>query len=379
MEGAQPLAGANEPQPESDQVRGDTHRPNLTAVPGGASTSPDETTDDDTHEGTHGNGATRDAGPADAEARDADDAGADGATGVDDTEPEGRVPHSLAFREIERRASEEIHRLAAETLRELEGLRSEIGPTYVVGMGRAPDVPADRHHGNGTGTEGVFALARRVLDGPRALTSGHRGGAVDVTGRSGTPRGPRTAVLVLIGVLIVLLTTGSALFYGLKMQPKVYGAQAEFVLSPRYELSDTAVDRATENQLIVATSDAVLAPVSASTGVPLSTLRNEVSADIEGKSTVLAITAADPDPARALAIARLASVYYAQTAPTLAGDSTDTRPLQVKVMTPATALDRPLQPRPLNDLAAGLLVGLIVAGAVVLLLKRPWRSQPYWT
>ena len=51
--------------------------------------------------------------------------------------------------------------------------------------------------------------------------------------------------------------------------PRAYGGQVEFLLTPRVELSDTAVERALLTEEVILTSPSVLGPVAAQAGLSL--------------------------------------------------------------------------------------------------------------
>jgi capsular polysaccharide biosynthesis protein len=312
-----------------------------------------------------------------------------------DTSAEGADPApgvSATFREIERRASAEIHRLAAESRREIAALRKEFAPPAAV-ADEAADAggPVIRSR---FGPGGGWGLRRRAqpspVDGSIPRHPARRGygharledAAIGDPWRARSPRRPRAVTIVLVALALVLLSVGSAYVYGVRLQPPLYGAQATFLLTPQPELSDTAVDHQTETQLLVVTSSQVLAPVASSSGVPLATLQREVSADMDGRSYVLVITVADGDRQRAVSLADRVARQYAAVVPTLTGASAATRPVQVKALTSAAGIAEPLEPRPVRTLAAGLLVGILAAVVAVVLLRRPWRTgrqQPYWT
>jgi capsular polysaccharide biosynthesis protein len=343
VDASRPLVNPDGNPPSGDEPAGphqDGQRPALAAVPSGPAVEPE---------------AAHDPGGSEDEQRH----GPPGEPG------ESEAVVSATFRAIERRAYAEIHRLAAESRREIEALQREFPP------------PAPPQDDPGTGTGPPPGVRRR-------FRLGRDPGEEEKSGLAGTgrpQRTPRVLTLVLVALAIVLLSVGSAYVYGVRLQPELYGAEATFNLTPRFELSDTAVDRETETQLIVVTSSQVLQPVAALSGVPLSTLEREVSSDMAGRSNVLVITVADPDRRRATTLADLVARQYARVSPALTGTSAATRPVEVTPLTAATAIDEPLQPRPLRTVAAGLLVGTLAALLVVVLLRRPWRAgrqQPYW-
>jgi uncharacterized protein involved in exopolysaccharide biosynthesis len=200
----------------------------------------------------------------------------------------------------------------------------------------------------------------------------------------------------VLGALIVALFGGAAVGYSM-LQPTVYGAQADFILTARPELSDAAVDRAMVTQTMVVKSDPVLGPVAQQAGVALPRLRDQVSVDIVGRSNILRITVGDRDQARAVMLVQLITAAYLRApgdvptpaipqpapagsaAPPAAGDLGP--PIVPTVLTSATPLEQPLQPHPLRALAAGAILGLLVAAGAVALMLRPRaavRQAPHW-
>ena len=186
----------------------------------------------------------------------------------------------------------------------------------------------------------------------------------------------RPGLLVLLALFVVAVFAGGALAVNL-FQPTVYGAEAEFLLTPRLELSDTAADRAMVTQVMIVESPAVLQPVASRTGLSIAQLQDKIDVEIVGRSNILRITAADRDRADALNLVELVAAQYAASAP-----NSETAPIRATVLTPARPLDEPLQPQPMRALAAGTLLGLLAAGVLVIAAWRPWRlvrPSPYWT
>jgi capsular polysaccharide biosynthesis protein len=188
-------------------------------------------------------------------------------------------------------------------------------------------------------------------------------------------------VLVLVGVLVVLAFSSSALAYSLLAQERLYGAQVEYVLTPRADLSDTAVDRLSQTQLLIVTSPSVLQPVAAQLGTSLPALQGEVSAEMEGRSNIMRIIATDPDPQRALTVAGTVANEYEAVTHAQAARVAGTAPVTASLLTQARVMDQPVQPRPLRAVATGALLGLVVAALMVVALWRPgsWpRQRPEW-
>lgn len=378
MDGSQPLVTPDGDPPFEDEPADapqDGQRPALTAVPS-VPVQAGERAEEPPQER---------AGEPPQDAPPESDGTAPSGTPGDGADPGPGV--SATFREIERRASAEIQRIAAESRREIAALRKEFAPPEpVVGV---PDRDRSARRSRFR-RGGGLRKGREVSPADGWLPArgdGWPSARVDdvwVRDRWATrpPRRPGPVTLVLVAVGVVLLCVGTAYVVGARLQPTLYGAQATFLLTPQPELSDTAVDHLTETQLLVVTSSQVLQPVASHSHVPLATLEREVSADMDGHSYVLVITVADGDQQRAVSLADGVARQYAVVAPTLTGASPQTRPVDVKVLTSAAALDGPLEPRPLRTLAAGLLVGILAALVVVVVLRRPWRTarqQPYWT
>ncbi len=201
------------------------------------------------------------------------------------------------------------------------------------------------------------------------------------------PRLRKPWPLPVIALLVVAVFAGAALGYSLLLQPKVYGAQAEFIITPRPDISDAAVDRAMLTQVMIIESAPVLQPVAAQAGMGLSRLRDAVSVEIVGRSNILRVTVSDRSRGRAVSLVQLISNQYLRTPASTtaapagagAGEQDLTPPTRSTLLTPASPLEEPIQPRPLRALAAGTLLGLIAAGvtAAALLrprfLNRPWK------
>jgi uncharacterized protein involved in exopolysaccharide biosynthesis len=228
--------------------------------------------------------------------------------------------------------------------------------------------------------------------------------------------------MVILAAAIVTAFALSAVGYSL-LQPKVYGAQADVLLTPRAELSDAAVDRAMVTQTMLVQSDPVLSPVASQAGMPLNQLRAELSAEVVGRSNILRLTVGDRDRNRATALTQLIATRYLTVATGSAGAAApgtgtdggplappapaagspgaggtaanpgttggpagavtgnDVAPITPTLLSPAAPLDQPLQPKPLRALAVGVILGLIVAAAAVTVLLRPrmfTRPPPHW-
>jgi len=227
---------------------------------------------------------------------------------------------------------------------------------------------------NGQDTMPVTGVPPQRRETPDERDAEESPGGAD-TGPGGRRR-RRVWLATALAGLVVAVFAGAALGYSL-LQPKIYGAQAEFILTARPELSDAAVDRAMVTQAMVVTSDPVLGPVAAQVGMSLSDLRGEVSADIVGRSDILRLTVGDRDQARAVRLVALITAEYLRTparapAPAAGAADADRTPLIVPTtLSDASPLAAPLQPRPARALLAGIILGLLAAAAAVLVVLRP--------
>jgi hypothetical protein len=90
-------------------------------------------------------------------------------------------------------------------------------------------------------------------------------------------RSVRRSTLVLVALSVLVAFTGAALAYSLLLQPKVYGGQAEFVVTASPELSDAAADRAMLTQVEIVVGPTVLQPVARQAGMSVQRLQDAVS------------------------------------------------------------------------------------------------------
>jgi uncharacterized protein involved in exopolysaccharide biosynthesis len=196
----------------------------------------------------------------------------------------------------------------------------------------------------------------------------------------------RALTPTLLALAVVAVFAGAAVGYSL-LQPRVYGAQVDFIVTPRAEFSDAAADRALLTQLLIIESDPVLRPVADRTGIPLDDLRGRISAEMLGRSAILRLVVSDRDGDRAAELARLVTAEFLRRAASAApvggpvddGSGVDEPPpTRTEVLAPATPLQDPLRPKPLRALAAGVLLGSLAAAVLLIVLLRPrrWPRQP---
>jgi uncharacterized protein involved in exopolysaccharide biosynthesis len=95
-------------------------------------------------------------------------------------------------------------------------------------------------------------------------------------------------------------------------RPRVYGAQADVLITPRAGQSDAATDRALATQEIILRSETVLDPVADATGIPVRRLEKALSVEVVNQSNVVRITMADRDAATAQRLTQLIVEGYEQ-------------------------------------------------------------------
>jgi succinoglycan biosynthesis transport protein ExoP len=195
---------------------------------------------------------------------------------------------------------------------------------------------------------------------------------VDETGAAAPGRGRGGAIrLIRVRLVWILAVTavvaGSTALFTLSQQP-VYKSTARVVVLPEVRTGVPAPplpSMGTEKELV--TSELVTSRAASVLGVPIADLTAGTEVTVPVDTEVLDITCSSGDPGeaqrRAQALADAYVTYKAtQPIPTL--------PEQARVMTPAGRPGSPSQPKlPLN-LAAGLLVGLLLGFLTALVRDR---------
>lgn len=163
--------------------------------------------------------------------------------------------------------------------------------------------------------------------------------------------------------LAALVCAGAAVGFSLQQTPVyeatvrlvVSGAAAEGQSSPR----QLAVEVATTYAQFATTAPVVDEAMAAAGGLPTAG-RPEVTAAAEPNSPFFSVTVADPDPARAAAVANA----YARTLPAavarLEGRTAGAVAAGLSVLTPATVPVEPARPQPVRNGAIGLALGLML-------------------
>lgn len=204
--------------------------------------------------------------------------------------------------------------------------------------------------------------------------------------------------------LVVVVATMAAVAVSLT-RPHVYGAEARILVNTRGYDSEPEAARALATQRLILRSDPVLGSTAVRHGLRLADLRRAVTVRVIDVSEVLSVVVAHRDRATAHRLAEDIVVAYTRDA--VASQDADLAELSalldrlrawetaraavnpdtiddlasledrltaireqaqsvdVKIVSPARVLDTPLQPRPVQAAAAGLLVGLLLGAGVL--------------
>jgi capsular polysaccharide biosynthesis protein len=169
----------------------------------------------------------------------------------------------------------------------------------------------------------------------------------------------RPSVIAAIAAVTLLLATTIA-YEVSALGETVYGARAEVLFDRDSDaFFEWARDMETQRELL--RSGVVLAPVAREARMSVDALDEALSVEVKGESDVLRLTVADPDAARARALAGSIAESYVRAL--AVPGSTD----RARVVTPADVRDDPHEPKTLRAAAAALVVILILAGLVVAL------------
>lgn len=231
---------------------------------------------------------------------------------------------------------------------------------------------------------------------------------------SGAGTGFPWRVILPLCLAIVGLTVAAAVIVE-RRHETIQGARSEIVLIFPGNTADDSRERLVKTQSEVLRSRAVLQPVAESNQLSSSQLQEKISIDTGLRSDVLTITASDREPATAQRLAAATAERYLELSRRLVPESdegealvrrqirnvrgelarasAEERPrlddriarlqewvlqLQVealdrpraRLLTSAYVLDEPLRPQPRRAAAGGLGIGLLLAAAAALTLRR---------
>jgi uncharacterized protein involved in exopolysaccharide biosynthesis len=195
--------------------------------------------------------------------------------------------------------------------------------------------------------------------------------------------------LALFTLAIILVGAAGGLG-GALVWPKTYAARAEILcsLSQDQQGGNTLLqDPQLSTQLVILKSRAVLGPIAQQQNRQFEDLNKDISAQILDSSDVIQVEADASTASAALRTLQAVMTNYLALAaqpsavarslttqqPITALGLTSRTGLTAQLLTPPYPLPDPVAPRPLLASGIGALVGMVVAGAVLV------RSAPRWT
>ena len=222
---------------------------------------------------------------------------------------------------------------------------------------------------------------------------------------------PLCALVVLLAVVVAVLVE--------RRHETIRGARAQIVLVFPGDTSDDSRERLVKTQAQVLSSRSVLDPAARANGLTTPELDAKLSIDTRLRSDVLTITTSDPDAATAERLTGAIADRYLELSRRLVPESDEGEALvrrrisdlrgqldgaddeeravlrdrigdleewilelqvdaldrpRARLLTPAFVLEEPLRPQPERAAAGGLGIGLVLAAALALLLRR-WGTR----
>jgi uncharacterized protein involved in exopolysaccharide biosynthesis len=149
-------------------------------------------------------------------------------------------------------------------------------------------------------------------------------------------------------------------------QPSEYAAVVEVIHQPEENSTVEGVDREMATHSVLLQRRTLLQEVAPSAGRSTDDLADDLSVEIVDGSSVLRVQLVDTDPDRAQSTLEDLVDRYLASADRLAETSDIGR---LRVLAPPGVLDEPVGPQPARAAAAGLLLGIFLAGVLLALLR----------
>ena len=181
---------------------------------------------------------------------------------------------------------------------------------------------------------------------------------------------------VVVAAVLAGLLAGAAVAW---LTPRTYSASSRSFVAIGGEQGSSDIVQESQFTLQrvksyteLVSSPQVLRPVidDLSLGMSVDELRDRVSAESPLNTVLVDVTATDGNAERAARISDAVSRQLATTIGDLEKPRTGTSPVVVTLIQPATVPGTPASPRPVLDLALGLLVGLAVGLAIAVLREK---------
>jgi capsular polysaccharide biosynthesis protein len=172
--------------------------------------------------------------------------------------------------------------------------------------------------------------------------------------------------------LFAVLAAGGAFAYS-SQAPRVYRATAQLSVTPSIVdfFTGEAVQRLLNNYALRLRSHTFAAELAPRAGATADEVSGKVRAIAAPSDFRISIEVDDADPVRAQRIANAAAFGFVEKlrAETAAREKQDRQDVYVEVLEPAGLPAAPFSPRPRRDALGGALVGVLLAGALALLLE----------
>jgi len=176
----------------------------------------------------------------------------------------------------------------------------------------------------------------------------------------------RHSARLRMGLLIVgpIILCAAVAFLASTLMPTIYAARAEILFQSLQQEDVTESYKAT--QTVIATGPAVLGAAAETLRVPIEQMQAAFTVAFPKSGTVMQLQFTDRDPATAVSRLNVILDRYLLTLGTLDTVNRATYSLLV----PPFLLDDPIQPRPVQALILGLIVGLAISLGAFALVRR---------
>ena len=176
------------------------------------------------------------------------------------------------------------------------------------------------------------------------------------------------ALLVLVLLVLVAAPAGVAAWLS-SQQPPEYAAVVELIHQPEDDSSVEGVDREMATHQVLLQRRTLLQEVADGAGRTTDELSDDLSVEIVDGSSVLRVELVDTYPERGrVTLDDLVERYLASADRLTASSDIG----QLRALAPTDVLDEPVGPQPLRAAAAGVLLGILLAGVLLALLRVRW-------
>lgn len=181
--------------------------------------------------------------------------------------------------------------------------------------------------------------------------------------RRGLPR--PSPLLRLAGVSLVIVVAATALaIVANELRSPEYGAES-YILYRLDDPSGGRAERELATQQVILQGRQVLQPIAGEAGMTVEDLQEQLAVDIVGTSDVLRLRVGNTDPTLAVELTEQIATSYVEDQLDTLEEGNRARSAEVRILTPAYLLEDPISPGPLQAGAAGMMLGLLVAGVLV--------------